>query len=335
MGYSPAFAARLRTLKSEFKPDIIHADSHAIGVYAKEIAPEPAIWFLADDDVLYLERRYRKTANSRSGLQLRLNIQARRRFLRRYLDPFSSVFFVADEDRATFLRDFPQMDVRVAANGIDLDRYPFLPETRPVEPASLLFTGNFVAPHNVDASLFFLRGVWPLLIKRYPNLCYYAAGANPPDRLREWHDGRRIHITGFVPSLQPYFERASVYVGSIVSGSGMLNKLQEAMAYGVPVVCTSIAARGLRLRHNDHVLVGDSPEEIASHVIRVLDKPAESRARAHRARRYMEEEYSWRTHVDKLESAYADALSGGRTAAGSGRHPCRDATSPSPSPSPS
>jgi glycosyltransferase involved in cell wall biosynthesis len=162
--------------------------------------------------------------------------------------------------------------------------------------------------HNRHAALYFLREVWPMLRQRYPQARYYAAGANPPPELQAWHDGDRVNVTGYVPSLQPYFARAAVYVCTVMQGAGMLNKVQDAMAWGVPVVCSRVAADGLRLEHGKHVLIADEPAAFVDRILEVVNNPEGSAERAHRARQFVEEEYTWSAHVSKLEQAYGEIL---------------------------
>lgn len=308
LNYDKGFAQRVKSTIADFSPDVVHVESHQMGVYGQAISSVPAIWFLADSVSLVIERKLESVVNPVTRWRLVQSRRAKQRFDQRWARFFGVVFFVANEDRDMFLKRHSDMDVRVAANGIDLVRYRFMTSVRASASETLLFTGNFGAPHNRDAALFFLRQVWPTLKKRRPQARYYAAGAGPPKELRSYDDGDRVNITGFVPSLIPYFERAKVYVCTIVNGAGMLNKLQEAMALGVPVVCTTQAARGLRLQHGIHALVADTPGEIVMSIEDILDNQAASIERAINARKFMEAEYTWAAHIEKLEGAYADVI---------------------------
>jgi glycosyltransferase involved in cell wall biosynthesis len=89
------------------------------------------------------------------------------------------------------------------------------------------------------------------------------------------------------------------------AGSGQLLKILEAMASGVPVVATPLAAAAFDFASERELLVAEEPAEFASAVTRLLEDPAEAKAIARRARQAVEERYRWERSVDDLERIYA------------------------------
>src|SRR5581483_9567743 len=62
-----------------------------------------------------------------------------------------------------------------------------------------------------------------------------------------------------------------VSIAPIRYGAGMKGKIVESLGYGVPVVATSMAAEGMDLRHNETVLIADSPVATADEILRAYD----------------------------------------------------------------
>ena len=75
-------------------------------------------------------------------------------------------------------------------------------------------------------------------------------------------------VTGEVPDVRPYLDRASVVVAPLRLGGGMRVKVAEALAAGKAVVATPLAAEGLGASHGDQLLLAHDAEAIAEAVQR-------------------------------------------------------------------
>ncbi|MCS7179495.1 MAG: glycosyltransferase [Anaerolineae bacterium] len=81
----------------------------------------------------------------------------------------------------------------------------------------------------------------------------------------------------------------------------------EAMAMGTPVICTRAAAKGLEARPGEDLLVADTAEEFAHHVLHVLGDPARAEGLGTAGRRYVEARHDWKTILERLIEIYRDA----------------------------
>ena len=82
-------------------------------------------------------------------------------------------------------------------------------------------------------------------------------------------------MVGWVPSVVPYLERARVCVVPLLHGAGVKGKVVESLVAGTPVVTTTIGAEGIELRHGEHVLIADTPEELADGLAHLLTDRAQ------------------------------------------------------------
>jgi glycosyltransferase involved in cell wall biosynthesis len=99
--------------------------------------------------------------------------------------------------------------------------------------------------------------------------------------------------------------QATVAVCPMRSGSGIQNKVLEAMAAGTPVVATTIANRGVQGVPERDLLVADSPAAFADAVERALDDPGLAEQLRQAGRVFVENEFRWEQHGARLASIYA------------------------------
>jgi glycosyltransferase involved in cell wall biosynthesis len=127
---------------------------------------------------------------------------------------------------------------------------------------------------NADAARFMASEILPRVQRALPEATLDIVGGRPPDDLAAL--GRRpgVQVPGFVDELQSYYRRASVLVVPLRAGSGVRQKIIEAMALGRPVVSTTLGAEGLGVRDGEHLLVADTPADFAAAVVRLCREPA-------------------------------------------------------------
>jgi len=195
-------------------------------------------------------------------------------------------------------------EVRVVANGVDT-KY-FAPAVgAPAEGSpTLLFTGALDYRPNVDAVLFFVRNVMPLIRRQVPEACLVAVGHRPSRRLLQQAKGANgaLVVAGSVPDVRPYFRQARVYVAPLRLGRGVQNKVLEAMAMRVPVVATGLALEGLDVLVGRHALVAEDAAQFAEAVVSLLRDHDRCRQLADAASALVAQLYTWRTNLQLLDA---------------------------------
>jgi O-antigen biosynthesis protein len=136
------------------------------------------------------------------------------------------------------------------------------------ERRDILFIGSFEHPPNVDAMLWFIKEVLPLLHSHQPDIRLRVIGANPPKTITSLANDR-VLIDGFISDIEPIFNDIRLSVAPLRYGAGVKGKINSSMAYGVPVVATTIAAEGMDLVDGEDVLIADSPEAFAAAIMRI------------------------------------------------------------------
>jgi glycosyltransferase involved in cell wall biosynthesis len=215
---------------------------------------------------------------------------------------FKMVLTLSDVDRDWADRTYPGMSLRVL-------RYPagleFRGLPRAEVPGRLLFVGALNRPENVDAIRYLLGHVWPAVRNRHPGAEWWVVGGGMDAELRKvLETDSRIHVTGRVESVEEYYASAAVFVAPILAGGGVIVKIQDALAAGVPVVTTTFGNEGIAAKEGEEILVSDGPEEFRSGVLSLLEDPLLRRTVGDAGKRFVRDHFSEEGFRETLESAY-------------------------------
>lgn len=173
---------------------------------------------------------------------------------------------------------------------------------------NILITGTLFYPPNANGVRWFLRQVSPIVLERCPDASVTIVGSRPPKDLYDFPD---VTVTGYVPNLTPYLERAALMVVPVRAASGMRVRILEAFARGVPVVTTTTGVEGIDAVNGEHLLIADEPSEFADAVLRLLGDSALGERLARGARALVETQYDWRIVLPKLETIYKSLSNNG------------------------
>jgi GT2 family glycosyltransferase/ubiquinone/menaquinone biosynthesis C-methylase UbiE len=141
-----------------------------------------------------------------------------------------------------------------------------LSEHKLVERNGIVFLGGFSHKPNVDAVKYFVMDVMPILRSNIKNINFYIIGSNAPQEIYDL-EAADIKVIGFIEKLDPFLNKMRVMVAPLRYGAGVKGKVVAAMAIGLPVVATSVAAEGMGLVENENVLIANTPEDLAEKII--------------------------------------------------------------------
>ena len=258
----------------------------------------------------YTTAYYRTRAESASGLRkVLLNAEARRveSYVNSRLDGFAGVVSVSTEDAEHF-RSVTDVPIFVVPNGTALEP---VRASVPDGPPELLFTGTMGYAPNRDGILWFVSKIWPLILSEVPDARLLVVGRRPDDSIRRLAlSDERIKVTGEVPEMGPYFERATVVIVPLRSGGGTRLKILDAFAFGRPVVSTSIGAQGIDAHDGEQLLLGDEPGDFAKQVVRLLSDPYLRSSLSAKGRQLIDERYHWQTIAEQYLDALASVAEG-------------------------
>lgn len=275
--------------------DLVHVRQLPMAEFGRSARAGSRLLELVDSETLGAERASPVTARSR----LRARIAAR--VERRAIHGFDAITTVAEADAARVRALDASARVEVVPNGVDTGY--FRPRDVESGSASLVFVGAMSYPPNVAAMRYFTQSVLPH-VRRWRDDVRLTIVGRDPSRAVLAMASKSVEVTGFVDDVRPFLAAGRVFVAPMVSGSGIKNKVLEAMAMALPVVATSLAVEGLPIRHGENAMVADEPRAFASAIRQLLDDPQKARQIARAGRVLVERDYTWEACAERYDRLY-------------------------------
>lgn len=229
-----------------------------------------------------------------------------RRVERHLLDSADHLVFASARDRDLLARGPALERSTVVPNGVDLDYW--IRSSPALGRSTVVFTGKMDYPPNEHAALHLAQTVMPIVRQAVPDAELLVVGRDPTRRLLDVA-GAGVTVTGTVEDVRPHLERASVFAAPLHFGAGIQNKVLEALAMGVPVVASSLAADGVRASDGSAapIAVADGPMAFAGLVVDRLQAAAAGAGPSAESRRFVEAGFAWADSARLLEGALTSA----------------------------
>lgn len=163
------------------------------------------------------------------------------------------------------------------------------------DPSRILFVGTLCYLPNEDAVEMFAREVLPRIRVENPCMRFRVVGMGKSEKVRSVGELPGVDFVGPVADLNPEFAAAGMLVVPLRAGSGTRIKILEAFIQRTPVVSTSIGAEGLAVSDGEHLLIADTPSEIAACCLRLSRDPMLREKLVSRAFEWVSREHSVET----------------------------------------
>lgn len=220
--------------------------------------PIPTVLFQHNVESILWQRMASTETSPIKRLAYRIEAGKMLRYERAALRRFHHIIAVSEIDRRGMLLMDSACAISVIPTGVDTRKFTVAPPAT-VNPPRIVFVGSMDWEPNIDAVSYFVQDIFPGIRAQFPSAVFEVVGRTPPARVKQLASGSVI-VTGTVPSVNEYLQRATVVVVPLRIGGGTRLKIFEAMATGKAVVSTSIGAEGLEVKSGrDLVLADDAP----------------------------------------------------------------------------
>ena len=273
----------------------------------------PIVWDSVDNISALFEQAARRGASRFGRWVTQFEIPRTRRFEASLLDQFQQTLVTSPVDKRAFEKLLEEekhcsnsqhsLPIEVLTNGVDL--ITFRPAETSYQRDLVIFSGKLSYHANISAALYLVKQVMPIVWERRPHTRVLLAGKDPHSILQGLSkEDHRIELTGTVPDLPSYIQRAAVAVATITYGAGVQNKVLEAMACATPVVATSKAISALQAQPEHEILVADDPNGLAAQILRLLEDEQLRQSIAQNGLDYVRRNHKWNPIATQLVTIY-------------------------------
>jgi polysaccharide biosynthesis protein PslH len=265
--YKPAFSFIKKAIKT-YKPNIIHIDHINISQYLPKNKNE--VWILEHHNLEFYLLWTRFIHSNKWSRKLYLLIEATLTYLfeRKNIKKFDHVFAISDPESKRIKKFFKIKNVTAQPLVYPVFRF----KKNKNKNKKILFIGGLGWPPNEDAIEWFIKKMFPKIIKHIPKIELHIVGKNNPVLTKRLPKHKQIIFHDYQKNLRSFIKEATCFILPFRMGGGVRIKSLTALSAGIPIVSTPLGVEGLNLQKNKHYLEANSETEFAEQVIKLIEK---------------------------------------------------------------
>ncbi|MGA9526771.1 MAG: glycosyltransferase family 4 protein [Terriglobales bacterium] len=306
----PKVRARVANWLSSGRCDVAVCDFLSASENFPERLPIPCVLFQHNVESSLWQRMAAVESNPIKKLAFTIESSKMTRYERATLGKFHHIIAVSEHDRQQMLAMNPACEITVVPTGVDTQKFNVAPPSS-ADPPRIVFTGSMDWEPNIDAVEYFCAQIWPRILAEFPSAVFQIVGRNPFAKVQRLASPS-VEVTGTVPSVAQYLEKASVVVVPLRIGGGTRLKIFEAMAMGKAMVSTSIGAEGLAVENGRDLLLADDANAFAGAIILLL-RDAAMRHKVEQAAVRLAIQYDWSQVVKQFAAVLRNMMSANST----------------------
>lgn len=188
--------------------------------------------------------------------------------------------------------------IHVIPNGVDREYYiPFDREKK----YDLIFTGNMGYPPNINCAEVLVKKIMPLVWNTFPFVNLMLAGASPSQAVMALASDK-VSVSGWVKDMREYYAAAKIFIAPMQIGTGLQNKLLEAMIMKLPCITSNLANSALHAKEGVEILTADNFHDFAKHIADLLNDTKKAGLLAEQGYQFVIRNYNWDVVNEKLQN---------------------------------
>jgi polysaccharide biosynthesis protein PslH len=294
-----AMRAAVRNALAQTKFDVIFVYCSSMAPYVAGANAIPKILDFVDSDANKWTQYSLHKGPSTKWLYRREGDRLKK-FELEMIERFDRSAFVAARE-GSHVPSHLKSKVAVVANGIDLNFYQ--PNFGSGAAShKIVFTGAMDYFPNIDAVSYFAQEVFVHIKREVPDAEFAIVGSRPTAAVQELASIPGVVVTGTVPDVRPFLASAHVAVAPFRVAQGIQNKILEALAAGLPVVATRVAAGGVVPMAHAPLTMVDTAEEFIKAVCERLMRPRLDTDQVRLCRQDLREHYDWTVNLSAFDT---------------------------------
>ena len=188
-------------------------------------------------------------------------------------------------------------NIEIIPNGIDSEY--FTPDINFTKEYTLLFNGNMQYQPNVNSAIYIVKEILPLVHKINPNVNLLISGTSPTKEVLHLQSNK-VKVLGWVDDIRDAYNSANIFIAPMQIGTGLQNKLLEAMAMKMPCITSKLANNALNAIPDKQILIGNSKEEYAESILKLIEDKSLNNSIAEEGQAYVNSTFNWINSTKKL-----------------------------------
>ncbi len=284
----------IKKLFKEYQPGHVYCQLVRTAEYGTNL---PALKTIDYQDVFsYGVKRRLEQASFWMKPVLKLEYKRLTAYEKKMFRAFNNKTIISYPDR-NLMQITEKEEIIVIPNGVD---HAFFKPMDSVKQYDLVFTGNMSYPPNVDAAGYLVNNIMPLVWQKLPDTKVLLAGASPAVKVKALENDK-VKVSGWLDDIREAYSSAKVFIAPMRIGTGLQNKLLEAMSMKIPAITTPLANDALRAQHQKEILIGKNEQELAEHIVNLLSDEKLAGTLAENAHAFVHKKYSWDEATGRLE----------------------------------
>lgn len=267
----------------QIRPDHIFSQLVRTTEYVKNYHACPKTIDYMDALSKGMERRYDLNRN-KFGFLFRIESLRLKKYEREVFDYFEHQTIISNQDQK-YIYHPDYQKICVIPNGIDDS---FFENKKQNPQKDIVFVGNMSYAPNLNAAEYLYREIH----LKNPKLRIQISGASPSKKIMQLSN-KNFEVTGFFTDIREAYSNAKIFVAPLFIGTGMQNKIMEAMAQGLPCVTTSLVNNAIGAVPNKEILLAETPEEFLSAIRQLLSDDHFYQGIRQNAIQFVQAKYSW------------------------------------------
>lgn len=299
--YNRKAAKKINALIEKHKPDMLFGQLLRVAEYIRKKDIPKTIDY--QDVFSYGMKRRADIASPITRPIFSMEYKRLKRYEAAIFDDFDVKTIISEPDRE--LIPHPKKnEILIIPNGVDHEF--FAPQERE-KKYDIVFTGNMSYAPNVNAVEYLANEILPIVWKQIPNAKMYVAGATPDPKVKKAACDNII-ISGWLDDIRDAYAQSRIFIAPMRIGTGLQNKLLEAMSMGLPAITTPLANGSLGAENGKEILVGSNAKELAQHIITLLTDNDRAQQIAQAGFDFTNRVYDWGKATQIMEEAMKKAI---------------------------
>lgn len=296
----------IRTLLQHNHYDVIHVESY----YMMQNLPVTKVPLLLSETNIEFLAMKRLAPYSRDLLRriiFEIDWRKQKRQEKKEWKISNLCTMVSDVDASLASNIEPQVKFDVVPNGVESEFVEY--KINEIMGAQIVFIGNYHGMPNIDAAIFLVKEIFPLVKREVPLATLLIVGQDPTREVLDLAKEPGVRVTGFIEDIRPLIAESAIVACPIRFGSGTRIKILQAMALGKSVVSTHVGCEGLDVRDKIDLLIADGANDFARAIISCLTNQELRTRLGQNAKEIVRKHYLWHKSALKLSDCYMSIIS--------------------------